>query len=98
MPREDKRVLKVGSWLYDGQVAAHVQICSSYYGLSDSEDEDPNSDYPPGWPPRDSEGNVFYAEYSLPGGGSSRSTFYASAEEAVQEALKAILSPIMWKV
>ena len=92
MAERVKQVVKVGSWLYDGTVESHVQIVKqNYFELPEPEDEEST----PGYPPRDKDGNYYY-EYFTPGAGKGLSNLFGSAEDAIQNAIETLRSPIEW--
>jgi hypothetical protein len=88
------RIVKAGTWLYNGHAKAHVRIvCTNYfdYEIQPSDEDDPD------YPPRDKDGYFYYVQYWVEGGGASVSNCFGSAEDAVQRATEVIKSPIVWE-
>lgn len=82
---ESRQIVKRGEWLYDGTVPCEVRIIKAnfleHHFKSDGNPPDPN------YPPRDKRGNFYLVEYEIKrGGDSSVSNYFASLEEAVNEA------------
>jgi hypothetical protein len=78
--KQVRHVVQRGRWLYDGQAQALVEIFTEPMEPPESPED----------PPRDAEGNTFYVEYSVLNGGKSQSWYYASVDEAVAEAERAV--------
>jgi hypothetical protein len=92
MQERVRRIEKAGTWRYDGQVKGYVRVvCTNYF-----EHEYPPDEYDdPDYPPRDDDGNFYFVEYWVEGGGASVSRCFGSAEEAVRRATE-VVSPIVW--
>ena len=88
-----KRILKAGTWLYDGQAKGHIRIVVTNYFERDLPDDEIEPDYPP----RDSNGDFYYIEYWVEGGGASVSNCFGSADEAARHAAAVLRSPITWE-
>ena len=89
------QIVQRGSWLYDGNVPAEVQIVRrNYFDGPTGVDEEPV----PGYPPRDSEGCFYAIDYYLENGQKGVcGEVFGSVDEAAREAERTLRSPITWR-
>ena len=85
-------LLKTGSWLYDGSHTSRVQIFKNNVPLREGPDED--GPYPT--LPTDNDGFYYYAQVTIPGGGSGQLALFDNPQAAMDHAAMKLPSPIKW--
>jgi hypothetical protein len=93
MKERVRRVVKQGTWLYDGTLPCLVQVIKTNYIEHPSPDDE---DQDAGYPPLDPDGNFYYVEYVMEGRVRSVSNCFGSSDEAVQATIKTLKGPIQW--